>query len=663
MKLPYRLIKYRKHFVVVSGSLIGIVLLLLLFRNSILQWAIHKTEQKFEHKYHGRLNIQKSSFSGISTVVLSNIYVQSPQKDTLLNMAEVQAGIKVWPLLFGNIRLNSVFIDSVLLNVCKSKEKDNISFLLKQSKKAENTDSTTDYQSYNLGAFTNRILETIFDIIPNRFEMYNSHINIQKDTVVLNSILDSVVFINEKFHGHMVSQERNMRSEYKITGNIYKNSRTLNFTVSPTYPKQEKSIPGLKSFFNLTIGFDTLNINLSQSSFKDNKLILQGKASVSNGLINHWRISPKNITVHRLEADFNFSVENSFLCLDSNSVFRLNKMFIKPNISFENVNNIKTMAININIPLMESQDFFESFPEGLFQNIEGIKTAGRLGYKMHFYFNSKFADSVEFTCQMPKDKFKILAFGETPLNKINDEFLYTAYEKGIAVRSFMVGSSNPDYTPLSLISPFLQYAVMTSEDGNFMWHNGFNEEAFRKSIAENYKQGRFARGGSTISMQLVKNVFLTRNKTIARKIEEALIVWLIESNRIVSKERMLEVYLNIIEWGPGVYGIGEASRYYFNKKPSDLSLAESIYLAMIIPRPKWFKYNFDENGKLKEHTADYYRIIAGHLVKKEIISEEQKELLNNDIHISGKAKELILKPDSALHNLNPVNSDFIDNTD
>ena len=86
----------------------------------------------------------------------------------------------------------------------------------------------------------------------------------------------------------------------------------------------------------------------------------------------------------------------------------------------------------------------------------------------------------------------------------------------------------------------------------------FDDSRFAKSIAENYRKKKFVRGGSTISMQLVKNVFLSRHKTIARKAEEALIVWLIESNRIYSKERMFEVYLNIIELGPNIYGIGEA---------------------------------------------------------------------------------------------------------
>jgi len=295
---------------------------------------------------------------------------------------------------------------------------------------------------------------------------------------------------------------------------------------------------------------------------------------------------------------------------------------------------------------MPSQDFFESLPTGLFQNIEGIKTSGDLGFNLHFFMDTKEPDSVQFLCSIPKNKFKILSYGEARLNKLNEEFLHTVFERGQALRSFMVGPSNPNYTPIASISPYLQNALLTSEDGNFYWHNGFNENAFRKSIAANYKQGRFARGGSTISMQLVKNVFLTRNKTISRKVEEALIVWLIESNRIASKERMYEVYLNIIEWGPGIYGAGEASAYYFNKKATDLTLAESIYLAMIVPRPKWFKYNFDETGKLKPHVADFYRIIASHLVKKEIISEDQKVALIPEITLSGPAKELILIKDT-----------------
>jgi membrane peptidoglycan carboxypeptidase len=141
-------------------------------------------------------------------------------------------------------------------------------------------------------------------------------------------------------------------------------------------------------------------------------------------------------------------------------------------------------------------------------------------------------------------------------------------------------------------------AVLQSEDGGFFYHQGFLPDAIREAMVYDLKERRFARGGSTISMQLVKNVFLNRRKNIARKLEEALIVWLIEQNRLTSKECMFEVYLNIAEWGPGVYGLLEASEFYFGKRPSQLTLEECIYLASIIPKPKHYRSSFEAEALL-----------------------------------------------------------------
>lgn len=138
---------------------------------------------------------------------------------------------------------------------------------------------------------------------------------------------------------------------------------------------------------------------------------------------------------------------------------------------------------------------------------------------------------------------------------MSGEFIYTAYENGVPVRTFPIGPSCKHFTPLDSISPILRMSVMQSEDGAFFYHRGFLPDALREALIYDLQVKRFARGGSTITMQLVKNVFLNRNKNFARKLEEALIVWLIENERLTSKERMYEVYLNIVEWGPLVYGI------------------------------------------------------------------------------------------------------------
>src|ERR1019366_915505 len=117
-------------------------------------------------------------------------------------------------------------------------------------------------------------------------------------------------------------------------------------------------------------------------------------------------------------------------------------------------------------------------------------------------------------------------------------------------RPIQVDSANPEYTSLAAMPKYLTDAVLSSEDPEFNYNNGIDESAIETSVLENLKQHRFRQGGSTITMQLVKNVFLTHQKTIDRKLEEFFLVWLLENMHITSKNRILEVYMNIIEWGP-----------------------------------------------------------------------------------------------------------------
>jgi hypothetical protein len=147
-------------------------------------------------------------------------------------------------------------------------------------------------------------------------------------------------------------------------------------------------------------------------------------------------------------------------------------------------------------------------------------------------------------------------------------------------------------------------------------------------------------------MQLMKNIFLTRNKTIARKIEEALIVWLVENQHLVSKQRMYEIYLNIIEWGPGVYGIHQASRFYFDKTPGELNLTESIYLASIVPRPRWYKYTFGADGAVKPFFAGYFYRLKDLMVRKEFIAPADTIMSDAGIRLSGRAAQVFIATDT-----------------
>lgn len=142
------------------------------------------------------------------------------------------------------------------------------------------------------------------------------------------------------------------------------------------------------------------------------------------------------------------------------------------------------------------------------------------------------------------------------------------------------------WTPLKRISPYLQKAVIISEDDVFYQHNGINYETMKEAFRVNWEKGRYVRGASTLTMQLARNAFLHKRKTLLRKVRELILARRLEEN--LSKTRILELYLNIVEWGEGIYGAEAASRYYFGKSAANLNLAEATLLASMLPNPKIF---------------------------------------------------------------------------
>jgi len=142
------------------------------------------------------------------------------------------------------------------------------------------------------------------------------------------------------------------------------------------------------------------------------------------------------------------------------------------------------------------------------------------------------------------------------------------------------------WVPLSGISKSLQQAVIISEDDTFYQHDGVNIKMMREAFLLNWKKGRYVRGASTISMQLARNAFLTKEKTLLRKIREIILTRRME--KALTKSQILELYLNIVEWGENVYGAEAAAHYYFGKSAATLSLHESSLMASLLPNPIYF---------------------------------------------------------------------------
>ncbi|ATB27549.1 transglycosylase domain-containing protein [Melittangium boletus] len=205
-----------------------------------------------------------------------------------------------------------------------------------------------------------------------------------------------------------------------------------------------------------------------------------------------------------------------------------------------------------------------------------------------------------------------------PLAWLRGPFDYrplTAEGRGQALR---IGPNSPTFVPFEEFPPYLVRAVLRSEDGGFWTHQGFDFDSLRTLLLDP-RDGK-VRGGSTLTQQLAKNLFLSREKTYARKVKEALLTLALES--AVPKQRLLELYFNIIEWGPNLYGIGAAASHYFDKPAYALSVREAAFLATIIPNPVRY-HGYCTQGALSDVWARNVDTLLGKLLADGALTEPE----------------------------------------
>ena len=161
------------------------------------------------------------------------------------------------------------------------------------------------------------------------------------------------------------------------------------------------------------------------------------------------------------------------------------------------------------------------------------------------------------------------------------------------------------------ISPHLKRAIVAAEDSKFLGHEGFDIEGIQSAVEKNLKKGKLVAGGSTISQQLAKNLFLSGDRSFIRKGQEAIITLMIESTW--SKHRILEVYLNVIEWGNGIYGAEAAARRYYKISAAGLNASQAAQMAAMVPNPRWY-----ENNRSSRKYQRRVRTIARHMRSAQI---------------------------------------------
>jgi len=253
------------------------------------------------------------------------------------------------------------------------------------------------------------------------------------------------------------------------------------------------------------------------------------------------------------------------------------------------------------------QSLLDASPPGLLTSLTEFRLNGQLGASLDFNFDGQHPDGAAFDLRDALFGCKVV---ETPFaysaEHLSGPFKLTReVEKDQPPVELNIGPLSSTYTPLESIAKTTTQAFVSSEDASFFAHKGIDASALAYAVKRDLTERRVAVGGSTITMQTAKNLFLTPDRTLSRKLQELFLAWHLEN--VLSKERILEIYMNIVELGPGIYGITQASEHFFGKHPYDLTLLESAYLATLLPSPK-ARYRYFCDDKL---TPNYRELVNG----------------------------------------------------
>ncbi len=272
----------------------------------------------------------------------------------------------------------------------------------------------------------------------------------------------------------------------------------------------------------------------------------------------------------------------------------------------------------------------KSIPDGMAPQLNGFAAEGpvKLALEVVRKKDVKVKATVENGC-------RFTSWPEGMSRKaLRGRFSRQVYDAGGGLREADTGPGSAGWTPYGRISRFLIASVQMTEDPGFFRNKGFDVQAIENSIKANIESGKFTRGASTVTMQLAKNLWLTRSKTVARKIQEAFLTTYLE--QVLTKEEILETYFNVVEFGPSLYGVGPAAAKFFRSSPEDLTLGQSLFLTSVLPSPKtvWF----GPDGRLSASRVKWMHAVMEGMQKRGLITEEElAEGIAEEVILGGHA--------------------------
>jgi hypothetical protein len=279
-------------------------------------------------------------------------------------------------------------------------------------------------------------------------------------------------------------------------------------------------------------------------------------------------------------------------------------------------------TLKLTVPKQPCDSLFRSIPPVLVPRLDGAIFDGRLAAEIELIVDKQKLERSKLNVSVDHEECRAVTLGTlVDVEKLNSaQFVHRIVEEDLK-DPILVGPGTDSYVPIEDIPFHVQQAALATEDMAFFKHEGFRIGLINRAIRLNLDYGWYVYGGSTISQQLVKNLFLSSEKTLARKLEEAIIVW--EMEKKVEKERILELYLNCIEFGKHIYGIKAAAMAYFNKEPKDLTPLEAAFIMATKPAPR-YAFGVYKSRKFNKWWVERMQGILTRLWKEmQVLDEEQ----------------------------------------
>jgi len=370
--------------------------------------------------------------------------------------------------------------------------------------------------------------------------------------------------------------------------------------------------------YNTEVG--TLSAELELAASSSDQVSIEGSLRLRKLALAHERIAPEPIENINIDIGGKgvWHPDERLLQIERGQI-RMGKTPVLIEGELERTTEHYRVDLTAKLPPTRCNDVVGAIPQDVLGSLARFEWSGNWSALTHISLDSRELEATALSIRVRN----LCQFESTPnwvrVERFQEPFRHRAVEPDETVFEMRTGPGTEYWVAFADISPFMPAAVISHEDGGFYDHGGFAPWAIRDALVRNLQEGRYVVGASTISMQLAKNLYLQREKTIARKVQEVILTWWLEN--ALNKDEILELYLNVIEYGPSVYGLRHAAAYYFGREPIELSPAEAAFFACMLPSPKNYHVSY-ERGALTRSMKSRMRRLLEHMAKRERIGPE-----------------------------------------